>query len=82
MERKPRPRDAHIFDTRALLRTFAMGTIIGIAALSWCFLAWSGYGWQFGMSSVPDSEGYRLGTTLVPRRHHAGAAGHAPGGPF
>jgi magnesium-transporting ATPase (P-type) len=42
-----------------------MGTIIGVAALIWCFLAWTGYGWHFGISTMADTQGYRLGTTIV-----------------
>jgi Ca2+-transporting ATPase len=65
MDRLPRPRASRLFSLGALARSMYVGIPIGIAALFWCFQAWSQAGWNLGMSSIPDHAAYLKGTTIV-----------------
>jgi magnesium-transporting ATPase (P-type) len=69
MERPPRPKDARLFDLGTLSRSFYIGTMIGLAALFWCFSIWSQAGWRLGLSAWPSTPAqqhfYIMGSTAV-----------------
>jgi magnesium-transporting ATPase (P-type) len=65
MTRPPRSASARIFSSRDLVRTLAMGALIGVAGLLFCFLAWTQHGWVIGESAMADQAGYVLGTTVM-----------------
>ena len=65
MDRQPRSRSSRLFDVRTLARSGYIGTLIGIAAIFWCFDAWSGGGWSLGASTISDKAVYMKGTTVV-----------------
>jgi magnesium-transporting ATPase (P-type) len=75
MDRPPRPRGSRLFDVDALLRSFYLGTMIGVVALFWCFYTWTQGGWSLGMSSVGDQAVYIKGTTMVLAAITAGQLG-------
>jgi magnesium-transporting ATPase (P-type) len=65
MDRQPRSRSSRLFDIRTLARSCYIGTLIGMAAVFWCFTAWSGGGWSLGESTISDKAVYMKGTTVV-----------------
>jgi len=65
MDRQPRSRSSRLFDVRTLARSCYIGTLIGLAAIFWCFAAWSGGGWSLGESTIADKAVYMKGTTVV-----------------
>jgi len=65
MDREPRSRTSRLFDVKTLARSGYIGTLIGIAAIFWCFAAWSGGGWSLGTSAIADKAVYMKGTTVV-----------------
>jgi magnesium-transporting ATPase (P-type) len=65
MDRQPRSRSSRLFDVTTLARSCYIGTLIGIAAVFWCFVAWSEGGWSLGQSAISDKAVYMKGTTVV-----------------
>ncbi len=69
MERPPRPKGSRLFDLATLLRSFYIGTMIGLVALFWCFSLWSQQGWHLGLATWPSTpaqtQAYLMGTTAV-----------------
>ncbi len=69
MDRPPRPRKSRLFDLATILRSFYIGTMIGLVALFWCFSIWAQGGWHLGLADWPstpaDVQWYRMGTTAV-----------------
>ncbi len=69
MDRPPRRKGARLFDLATLTRSFYIGTMIGLAALFWCFSIWSGAGWRLGLAGWPSTPAqnaaYLAGTTAV-----------------
>ncbi len=69
MDRPPRRKGTRLFDLATLGRSFYIGTMIGLAALLWCFLIWSGQGWRLGLTGWPSTpaqnQAYLAGTTAV-----------------
>jgi len=65
MDRQPRPRSSRLFDVKTLARSCYIGTLIGFAAIFWCFVAWSAGGWSLGTSTIASKAVYMKGTTVV-----------------
>ncbi len=69
MDRPPRPKGSRLFDVATLLRSFYVGTMIGLVALFWCFSVWSEQGWHLGLANWPSTpaqvNAYLAGTTAV-----------------
>ncbi len=69
MDRPPRRKGSRLFDLATLLRSFYIGTMIGLVALFWCFYLWSGQAWHFGLpgwpSTTAQTQAYQMGTTAV-----------------
>ncbi len=69
MDRPPRAKGSRLFDLATLLRSFYIGTIIGLVALFWCFDLWSTQGWHLGPINWPTTpsqfQAYYMGTTAV-----------------
>jgi hypothetical protein len=69
MDRPPRAKHSRLFDVATLLRSFYIGTMIGLVALFWCFSIWSQAGWRLGLAGWPSTpaqiHAYLEGTTAV-----------------
>jgi Ca2+-transporting ATPase len=69
MDRPPRAKHSRLFDIATLLRSFYIGTMIGLVALFWCFSIWSQAGWRLGLGGWPSTpaqvQAYLKGTTAV-----------------
>lgn len=69
MDRPPRRKGVRLFDLSTLTRSFYIGTMIGLAALLWCFSIWAGAGWRLGLADWPSTPAqyaaYLEGTTAV-----------------
>lgn len=76
MDRPPRSRSSRLFDWGTLTRSCYIGTIIGLAALFWCFNEWTNGGWKLGDATISNHAAYVSGTTVVIAAIMAGQLGN------
>jgi Ca2+-transporting ATPase len=76
MSRPPRRLGSRIVDSRILLRSLYVGTIVSIAAILGAFNVWEQAGWSLGQTFVSNPMAYAKGTTVVMAGIMAGQLGN------
>ena len=65
MNLRPRSVQEHLFNSKVLLRSLFVGTVIATGAVTLCLASWRVGGWQLGMTLDTTSLVYIKGTTMT-----------------
>jgi magnesium-transporting ATPase (P-type) len=65
MNLRPRSVEEHLLNSKVLLRSLFVGTVIAAGAMVLCLASWSAGGWHWGMTLDASSLVYVKGTTMT-----------------